>query len=178
MMAFCVFVTLRLYGLFIMFDPLQVSIIFRLIFASVLGAILGFEREYVGKSAGLRTYTLVSFGAALFTMLSDEGLRGYLGITSFDPSRIISQIIVGVGFIGGGLIIFQEKENRVHGLTTAAGLWAVAAIGCAAGLKYYLISVFSTIFILLLLSGTRYLNLEQKIHKMSGNIEKGDDKAA
>ena len=158
-------------------DPLQLSMIFRLMVASALGGALGFEREYVGKSAGLRTYTLVSFGAALFTILSDEGLRGYLGITSFDPSRIISQIIVGVGFIGGGLIIFQEKENRVHGLTTAAGLWAVAAIGCAVGLEYYSIATFSTIFILVLLSGTRYFNIEQRIHKMSGNTEKDDNNA-
>lgn len=153
-------------------DPIQLEIIYRLILAALLGAILGFEREYVGKSAGLRTYTLVSFGSALFTVLSDEGLRNYIGISSFDPSRIISQIIVGVGFIGAGLIIFQEKENKVHGLTTAAGLWVIAGIGSAAGLGYFIPAIFSTIFILIILSSTRYLNLEERIQRLR---EKNDN---
>lgn len=147
-------------------DTFQLEIIFRLMLAALLGAILGLEREYVGKSAGLRTYTLVSFGSALFTVLSDEGLRNYIGISSFDPSRIISQIIVGVGFIGAGLIIFQEKENKVHGLTTAAGLWVIAGIGSAAGLGYFILAIFSTFFILAILSSTRYLNLEERIQKL------------
>lgn len=146
-------------------DPLQLDIVYRLIIAAVLGAALGLEREYVGKSAGLRTYMLVSFGAALFTILSAEGFSAYQGISGFDPSRIVSQIVVGVGFIGAGLIILQE--NKIRGLTTAAGLWVVAAIGSAAGLKFYFIAVFSTIFILLVLSGTRYLRIEEKISKIS-----------
>lgn len=156
-------------------DSIQLEIIYRLMLAALLGAILGFEREYVGKSAGLRTYTLVSFGSALFTILSDEGLRNYIGITSFDPSRVISQIIVGVGFIGAGLIIFQEKENKVHGLTTAAGLWVIAGIGSAVGLKYYIPAIFSTIFILIVLSSTRYLKLEERIQKFR---EKNDNETS
>lgn len=155
-------------------DPLQLSIIFRLILAAVLGAVLGFEREYIGKSAGLRTYTLVSLGSALFTVLPIMAMGQYVTALSFDSvSRIVSQITVGVGFIGAGLIIFQEKENRVHGLTTAAGLWIVAAVGCTVGSGYYLISIFVTVFSLIILSGTRYLRIEEKIHEMS---EKNDAK--
>lgn len=136
-------------------DPIQLSMIYRLLLAAVLGGILGFEREFTGKSAGLRTYALVSFGAALFTM-----------IAPLDQSRIISQIVVGVGFIGAGLIIFQQAENRIHGLTTAAGLWVAAAIGCAVAAGFYAISIFSAIFILSILSSTRYLRLEERIHKL------------
>ncbi|KKP98634.1 MAG: MgtC family magnesium (Mg2+) transporter [Parcubacteria group bacterium GW2011_GWD2_38_12] len=156
-------------------DPLQLDIIFRLIISAVLGAILGFEREYVGKSAGLRTYMLVSLGSALFTILSEDGLRSYIGISSFDPSRIISQIVVGVGFIGAGLIIFQPGENKIRGLTTAAGLWTVAAIGVSVGLKYYLVSIFTTFFILIVLSGSRYFNLETRIHRLSDRRNKNVD---
>lgn len=148
-----------------MIDPIQFDIIYRLVLAAVLGAILGLEREYVGKSAGLRTYMLVCFGSALFTILSSDGLSSYLGVTSFDPSRIISQIVVGVGFIGAGLIIFQE--NKIRGLTTAAEMWVVAAIGATVGLKLYAVAVFSMIFIVLFLSLTRWLDLEVKIEKLA-----------
>lgn len=154
-----------------MFDPAQLGIIYRLVLAAVLGAVLGFEREYVGKSAGLRTYMLVSFGSALFTILSSEGLSGYVGISSFDPSRVISQIVVGVGFIGAGLIIFQE--NKIRGLTTAAEMWVVAAIGATVGLNLYIVAIFSTIFVLTVLSLTRLFNLEEKIEKLAKR-ENGD----
>lgn len=156
-------------------DSLQLDIILRLIISAILGAILGFEREYIGKSAGLRTYMLVSLGSTLFTILSLDGLESYIGISSLDPSRVISQIVVGVGFIGAGLIIFQEKEGRVYGLTTAAGLWAIAGIGCAVGLKYYFIAVFTTLFILIVLSGSRYFDLEVRIHRLSDRRNKNID---
>lgn len=148
-----------------MVDPIQLDIIYRLILAAALGAILGIEREYVGKSAGLRTYMLVCFGSALYTVLSAEAFNDYAGIVSFDPSRIVSQIVVGVGFIGAGLIIFQE--NKIRGLTTAAEMWVVAAIGAAVGLKFYIVAIFSMIFILLILSLTRWFDLEAKIERLS-----------
>lgn len=153
-------------------DFIQLDIIYRLLLAALLGAILGFEREYVGKSAGLRTYMLVSLGSALFTILSAEAFSGYEGITAFDPSRIVSQIVVGVGFIGAGLIIFEQRENKVRGLTTAAGLWVVAAIGSAVALKFYAVSIFITLFVLLVLAGSRYFRVEDKIHRLS---DKADD---
>lgn len=153
----------------------QIDIVGRLLLAAVLGAMLGFEREYVGKSAGLRTYMLVSLGSALFTILSVEAFPGFEGIASFDPSRIVSQIVVGVGFIGAGIIIFEQRESKVRGLTTAAGLWVIAAIGSAVGLKFYFVSIFLTLFIVIILSGSRYFRVEEKIHRLSERMNPNDD---
>lgn len=104
-----------------------------------LGGILGWQRENRGKSAGPRTYALVAGGSTLFTLLS---------ITAFgaDISRIASQIVVGIGFLGAGTIL--HKENRVEGLTTAAGLWMVAAIGMAVGVRYYILSIVASFLVL------------------------------
>lgn len=120
--------------------------IYQLTVASVLGMLIGFEREHRRKPAGLRTYTLVATGAALFTILSVESS---IGIAYFDPSRIASQVVVGIGFIGGGLILL--KGDRLEGLTTAAGLWATAAVGMAIGFKFYVIAIYATILVLFIL---------------------------
>ena len=130
-----------------------------LLLALFLGFLVGVEREFVGKEAGIKTYSLVSFGAALFTVLSFD--------PNFpDPSRMISQIIIGIGFIGGGLIIFHE--NKVHGLTTAASLWAVAGIGIAAVMRYYALALFSTALVIVVLYVLRRIRLEEAIHKIAG----------
>jgi len=100
--------------------------VFRLLLAGVLGGLIGFEREAHGRPAGLRTHILVALGAALFTIVSDS----YTGARS-DPSRIASQIVTGIGFLGAGTIIRQG--SIVRGLTTAASLWTTAAIGMAVG---------------------------------------------
>lgn len=125
------------------------SLIFQLLIAAVLGGIIGFEREWTGKSAGLRTYALVAFGACLFSVLS----FAFSGLPSFDPARVLSQIVVGVGFLGAGLIIVQG--GKVRGLTTAAGLWVTAAIGAAVGLKLYFIGIAGVALTLLILWGLR-----------------------
>ncbi len=106
--------------------------VLHVILALFLGGALGWQRENWGKSAGPRTYALVAGGSALFTILS---------ITAFgsDMARIASQIVVGIGFLGAGTIL--HKENRVEGLTTAAGLWMVAAIGMAVGVRYYILAI-------------------------------------
>jgi putative Mg2+ transporter-C (MgtC) family protein len=98
----------------------------RLVVAALLGALVGWERERAQRPAGLRTYMLVAFGSALFTVLSLEAFG-----PQADPARLAANIVVGIGFLGAGTI-FREGEV-VRGLTTAAGLWAVAAIGMAAG---------------------------------------------
>jgi len=117
----------------------------QLILAAVLGMLIGAEREHKGKAAGLRTYMLVSLGAALFTILSSH--VGALETSSVvDPTRIAAQIVVGIGFLGAGLIIL--RKDRVEGLTTAAGLWATAAIGMAVGFGFYLIAIFATVLVL------------------------------
>lgn len=130
-----------------------------LLLALFLGFLVGVEREFVGKEAGIKTYSLVSFGAALFTVLSFD--------PNFpDPSRIISQIVIGIGFIGGGLIIFHE--NKVHGLTTAASLWVVAGIGITAGMERYAMATFSTVLVIVVLYVLRKIRLEEAIHKIAG----------
>src|SRR3990172_12283472 len=108
----------------LMMDPGQLDMVIKLIVALALGLVVGIEREFVGKEAGTKTYSLVTLGAALFTIISFD--------PNFpDPSRVIAQIITGIGFIGAGLIIFHE--NKIHGLTTAAGLWTVGGGGGAGG---------------------------------------------
>ena len=122
-----------------MFSTETLEMIYRLTLAAVLGMSIGLEREYRGKPAGLRTYTLVALGAALFTLMS---IKSSLGTPYFDPSRIASQVVVGIGFIGGGLIFL--KGDAVMGLTTAAGLWVAAAIGMAVGFGFYIVSIYAT----------------------------------
>ena len=91
-----------------------------LILAATLGALIGLEREWAQRAAGLRTFSLISLGAALFVMISRLSFAQYLGVSSLDPSRTLGQIIVGIGFLGAGIIIFRQREGRVEGLTTAA----------------------------------------------------------
>lgn len=126
-------------------DPLTLTITKELALAAVLGGAIGIERWFRRKPAGLRTYALVALGACLFTAVS---LSGDLAFGSFDPSRVISQIVVGVGFLGAGIIF--RKENVVQGLTTAAGLWVAAAIGATVGARLYSVAIIATIIVLLI----------------------------
>lgn len=130
-----------------MIDSLTLEMVFKIILAAVLGMAIGAEREHRHRSAGLRTYTIVAIGSALFTILSIYGFQAIGGpLGSYDPSRIAGQIVVGIGFIGAGMIIL--RENKIEGLTTAAGLWATAAIGMAVGLGFYFVAIFVTALIL------------------------------
>ena len=125
--------------------PIVIEMVLRLLLAAALGAAIGYQRERTGKPAGLRTHILISLGAALFTVASLYGFGG-----AADPSRIAAGIVAGIGFLGAGAIIRRE-EGFVAGLTTAATIWAVAAIGLAAGAGLYLISVVATALILVVL---------------------------
>ncbi len=121
------------------------SIITDLVLSTLLGGIIGFERQRLKQFAGLRTHMLICLGSALITMLSVNGF-------SFDassPARIVANIIVAAGFIGAGTIIAARGE--VHGLTTAASIWIVAAIGMAVALHFYMAAVVTTILTLLVL---------------------------
>lgn len=120
-------------------DILNSDIILRLLVAVLLGGVIGIERNMAGKAAGLRTYSLVSMGSALFIIISDLAGKLYPYATAFDPLRVASQVIVGIGFLGAGMIIFHN--NKVEGLTTAAGMWVAAGIGMAAGFGLYSLSV-------------------------------------
>lgn len=118
--------------------------------AAALGAAIGLERELREREAGLRTHLLVSLGAALFTLVSAYGFSDWSFSTRsgvvFDPTRIAAQIVTGVGFLGAGAIIRQGLTIR--GLTTAATLWAVAAIGMAVGAGYYSAAILTTAVVL------------------------------
>lgn len=132
---------------------------FQILVATCLGLIIGIEREHIGKAAGKRTFALVALGATLFTVIAANGFSGLPKPNSFDPSRVASQIVVGIGFLGTGLIIFQE--NKIKNLTTAAALWSAAAIGVTVGIKYYFLAIFGTFLIFFILAGLRHMIREE-----------------
>ena len=135
------------------------EVLLRLALAAVLGGALGLERELREREAGLRTHLLVSVGSALFTLVSAYGFRSFLtsgeSVVRADPSRIAAQIVTGIGFLGAGAIIRQGLS--VRGLTTAATLWVVAAIGLATGAGYYAAAVITTVVALVSLWPLRIL---------------------
>ena len=109
--------------------------IIRLLVASLIGAIIGFERKYRAKGAGVGTHVLVAIGAALFMIVSQHG---FAGAYRFDAARVAAGVVSGIGFLGGGIIL--KQQNRVSGLTTAAGLWVTAAMGLAIGSGLYILA--------------------------------------
>jgi putative Mg2+ transporter-C (MgtC) family protein len=125
----------------------------RLALAAVLGGAIGIEREIREREAGLRTHLLVSVGSALFTIVSAYGFHAFLAsgesVVQADPTRIAAQIVTGIGFLGAGAIIRQGFS--VRGLTTAATLWVVAAVGLAAGAGYYSAAIMTTALVLIAL---------------------------
>jgi putative Mg2+ transporter-C (MgtC) family protein len=131
----------------------------RLALAALLGGLIGFERELREREAGLRTHLLVSLGSALFTIVGAYGFHAFLdsgaNVVRADPTRIAAQIVTGIGFLGAGAIIRQGLS--VRGLTTAATLWVVAAVGLASGAGYYSAAVMSTAIVLLALWPLRIL---------------------
>jgi putative Mg2+ transporter-C (MgtC) family protein len=124
----------------------EINLAIRLALGLVLGAVIGFERELQRQPAGFRTHSLVSFGSALFTVVSGYGFGGGEAI---DPTRIAAQIVSGIGFIGAGTIL--QYRGHIRGLTTAASLWAVAGIGMAAGAGLVVVAVIGTVMILVIL---------------------------
>ena len=132
----------------------------RLALAAALGSIIGLEREFREREAGLRTHLLVSLGSALFTIVSAFGFHDVLThdpqvVVRLDPSRIAAQIVSGIGFLGAGAIIRQGLSIR--GLTPAATLWVVAAIGMAAGAGFYSVAIITTVVALVALWPLRYV---------------------
>jgi putative Mg2+ transporter-C (MgtC) family protein len=123
-------------------------LIVRLLVATVFGALIGLEREYHAKEAGVRTHLLVALGSCLFMILSIYGFDAFLDNdnVSYDPSRIASQVVTGIGFIGAGTIILHKQA--VRGLTTAAGVWVTAAIGLACGNGMYILAAVTTVTVL------------------------------
>jgi putative Mg2+ transporter-C (MgtC) family protein len=135
----------------------NVDIAIRLLAAAALGSFVGFERERLLWSAGIRTHMLVAVGAALIMIVSAYGFENarQMAHVVLDPSRIAAQVVSGVGFLGAGSILL--RGNTVRGMTTAASIWAVAALGLAAGGGLYAAAAIATVIILVILAGLKPL---------------------
>ena len=146
---------------------MQLEFFLRLLLAAILGGIIGYERKSRGKGAGLRTHIIVAVASALMMIISKYGFSDFQMMafggaeTRFDPTRIASQIVSGVGFLGAGTIFFSRKT--VYGLTTAAGIWATSGVGMAIGAGMYLFGVIGGILIVL---SQIVLHLDIKLLKM------------
>ena len=138
----------------------DLELLSRVLVAFLLGAFIGWERERHGISAGIRTYGAISLGACVFGIVS-------LTIVGADPSRVAAQVATGVGFLGGGVIFRQDKF--VSGLTTAATLWATAALGLTVSCGMYMVAVLTSILIYLML----YLPRLRWWKKISGKTVRG-----
>lgn len=149
--------------------------IFRLVVAMALGIVIGLERETIGKDAGIRTTMLVAGGASLFTIISII-LPSVLGVDTSKVAvlsdRVIANVVVGIGFLGGGIIL--KSGEHVKGLTTAALVWTTAAIGIAVGLGMIKFAVASTIIITIPLLVMRKINLRDRIRNGNGYGQNGN----
>ncbi len=157
------------------FNP--VTVIIRVFLAALAGALVGLEREFHGRAAGLRTHMMVALGAALTTMIGLFAVRE-LGISS-DPLRVGAQVISGVGFLGAGTILLRGGGSRITGLTTAAGLWTAASIGLAVGMGFYLgafLTVFAVMLTFTLVSRVEsYMNRKRQRMAVYLELESVDD---
>lgn len=129
----------------------QAEMLIRLILAMALGGFIGFEREFNNHAAGFRTHILVCMGSALIMLLSVYGFSAFVGEANvrIDPARLATAVITGIGFLGAGTIQFTGKS--ITGLTTAASIWVVAAIGLAIGAGFYFAAIISTVLVILIL---------------------------
>ncbi|MBU1131615.1 MgtC/SapB family protein [Patescibacteria group bacterium] len=140
----------------------EFDLLLRLFLALVFGGIIGWEREKGHKPAGLRTHMLVGMGSCLFTMVSFLALTGLQNFY-LDPTRIAAGIVTGIGFLGAGAIL--QSKGEVHGLTTAASIWMVAAIGMAVGYGLFILAAGAAILSLLV------LYLLEKLEEKSSNVK-------
>lgn len=151
-------------------SSIELEVITRLIVAVVLGACLGIERSLSGKHAGMRTYALVSLGSCLFAVV---GLVASYQLTSFasvNPLQIAASIVIGIGFIGSGLAVFRGEQPSE--LTTATGIWLVAAVGMTAGFGYFAVALAATILGILIFSVL--LRVENILRRRFGHQHKGE----
>jgi putative Mg2+ transporter-C (MgtC) family protein len=148
------------------------NLILRLVLGGLMGGLIGLEREMRAKGAGIRTHFIVGLGSALFMIIS---MYAFEGTARFDSSRVAAGVVSGIGFIGGGVIIFQR--NVIRGITTAAGMWVAAAIGLACGAGMYPIAVAATLLTLLVLELLHFFHLRygEKMVEMTLSSKEGKD---
>ena len=148
------------------------ELILKLVVAMGLGMLIGAERLLVHKEAGMKTHALVAMGAAVFVLISEALAQKYGGSGGFDPGRIVSNIIVGIGFLSAGSIIF--RDSRLLGLTTAGGLWVTAGIGMASGFGLFSLAVIATVLVFFILIAVNIF--EKPIRKISDQSSESDQR--
>lgn len=149
------------------------QLITRLLAAAALGAAIGYEREFRGKGAGVRTHMLVAMGACLFMLISKYG---FSDSARFDAARVAAGVVSGIGFLGGGLII-KSKSNLITGLTTAAGLWVTGAIGMGAGSGMVLMAAICTALVLICMEILNAINFKLGFRQVTAVFSSEDEKA-
>jgi putative Mg2+ transporter-C (MgtC) family protein len=140
-----------------MVSQIELELFGKVLLAGLLGFMVGLERELMGSAAGDRTFSLVAIGSALFTALSFDVFGQVPGES---PGRIAANVLTGVGFLGGGMIL--KEGGTVRGLTTAAGIWAVAAVGMAVATDRYLLAVLATVLIMVVFGAERVLSIKKR----------------
>ena len=168
------------------YDLTAFEIIGRLSLAIIMGGAIGFEREYKSRPAGMKTHILVCVGAAIIALIQDEvasqtvefvqQMPKLANVMTADQTRLVAQVVSGIGFLGAGTIIMTKQT--VKGLTTAASVWAVAAIGIALGMGFYLISLTGFCSIMMALALVAYLVPLPKVRRLQVEIEHGDETIA
>jgi putative Mg2+ transporter-C (MgtC) family protein len=152
---------------------MEIDILLKILLSALLGGLIGLERELAQKEAGLRTNILIAVGSTLLTILSLKLAEQGGG----DATRVAAHIVTGVGFLGAGAII--QARFAVHGLTTAASIWTVAAIGMGVGSGYYFISLMITVFVLVILVGFKSLSaVMERQKKHFAYLVQTEDRAA
>jgi putative Mg2+ transporter-C (MgtC) family protein len=147
----------------------DITMMISVLAAFLLGAVVGWERQVHNRTAGLRTHMLVAAGSASFTVVSIYGFAG-LGTTS-DPSRLAAQIVTGIGFLGAGVIF--RGQDRVHGLTTAASIWMVSALGVMCGVGMYWLAGFVTLLTWIALWALKLV--EQRFEHAGAALQDGEE---
>ncbi len=154
-------------------DP-SLVIFGKLLLATLLGIAIGTERAVVAQqAAGSRTFGLVALGSCVFVIAGMSANEQFIGLVNFDPSRVLAAVVQGIGFLGAGLIIF--RNDSLHGVTTAAGLWVAAGVGSLVAFGLYHIAIFVTFLVLLVFFGMWYIEKSFKRNFTGLIVEMQDD---
>ena len=149
------------------FDPATLDIFVKLFMALLFGMIIGAERMHAHKTVGMRTYALVSMGSALFVIISEIIVQMYIQLPGLNPTMIVAQIVVGVGFLGTGVIF--ARDSKLMGITTATGLWVSAGIGMASGFGLYKLATIATFYVLFIFIVLWFIEAQLKKTKFFKN---------